>query len=214
MKYYERFGVTFPSLVDPDYATRFGAVPKTIFVDEHGVVQNARNREQQLPKPGNVRPVSRSVRDQWSPAGSRFDSAEIARLAAASADNPADLSIATQLASRYLALGLRSEARNVLTRAIDSYDAKTVARKGGSQSRLLAQAYFLMIRCLEGDRVRQTKFATTSYYLNPTIGFAKQIARIIGPSRFDKRDDGSLDDTFRTATYRRLKQERAQWLAE
>ena len=32
--YYEKFGVTFPSLVDPDYATGFGAVPKTFFVDE------------------------------------------------------------------------------------------------------------------------------------------------------------------------------------
>ena len=47
-RYYEKFGVTFPSLVDPNYATRFGAVPKTFFVDELGVVQSARSWERRL----------------------------------------------------------------------------------------------------------------------------------------------------------------------
>lgn len=41
--YYERFGVTFPALVDPNYVTGFGAVPKTFLVDEHGVVRELEN---------------------------------------------------------------------------------------------------------------------------------------------------------------------------
>lgn len=213
-KYYEGFGVTFPSLVDPDYATQLGAVPKTIFVDEHGLVQNARNWEQQLARFGNVRPVSGAVRSQWSSPDSRFDPVAMASLAAANRDAPADLAVATQLASRYLALELRAEAKSILIHAIDEYDARAVANKGGTQSRLLGQAYFQMMRCLPGDRTGQIEFATISYFLNPSIGFAKQIARVIDPSKFDNRRDGSLDDTFREATYQRLKREREKWLAE
>lgn len=213
-RYYDRFNVTFPSLVDPNYATQFGVVPKTIFIDEHGVVRSASNWERQLAKLGDVRPVPKTAREQWSAAESRFDAGAIARLAAANTAAPADLRIATQLASRYFALKLRTEAKAVLARAIQPYDAKAIARKGGAQSRLLGQAYFQMMRCHEGDRRRQTEYATISYYLNPTIGFAKQIARVIDPTKFDNRRDGSLDDTFRQATYERLKRERKQWLAK
>ena len=46
--YYEKFGVEFPSLVDPNYATQFGVIPKTFFVNEHGVVQDLRNWESRL----------------------------------------------------------------------------------------------------------------------------------------------------------------------
>ncbi|HRX81162.1 MAG TPA: TlpA disulfide reductase family protein, partial [Pirellulaceae bacterium] len=56
--YYEKFGVTFPALVDPDYATQFGAVPKTFFVDEQGVVLELKDWEGQLARLGPLRPVT------------------------------------------------------------------------------------------------------------------------------------------------------------
>ena len=212
--YYEKYGVTFPSLVDPDYATRFGAVPKTFFVDEHGVVRDLKNWEQQLATLGDTQRITKAIRSQWSEPASRFDSAALAELAEANLNKPDDLEIATQLGSRYLALELHTEARTVLKRAVERYDAKTVARTGGNEARLLGQAYFHLLRCYEGDRPSQVSHATTSYYLNPSIGFAKQIARIIAPESFDDRPDGRLDNTFREATYQRLKRERAAWLAD
>lgn len=212
--YYETHGVTFPSLVDPDYATRFGAVPKTFFVNEYGVVQNPREWEQQLSELGKPQPVTKAIRAQWSEPSARLDSAALAELAEASSKMPGNLAMATQLGSCYLALDLREEAQKVLKRALESYDAKTMARQGGSDSQLLGQAYFQLIRCLQGDRDAQVRYATISYYLNPSIGLAKQIARIIAPDSFDDRPDGQLDDAFREATYRRLKRERAAWLAK
>lgn len=212
--YYDKFGVTFPSLVDPDYATQFGAVPKTFFVNEHGVVQDSKNWEQQLDSLGDTQPVSESIRAQWSQPTSRLDSTALAGLVEANAKAPDNLAVATQLGSCYLALDLRAEAQTVLKRAIDRYDAKEVSRKGGSDSKLLGQAYFQLMRSHEGDLETQVRHATISYYLNPSIGFAKQIARIIAPESFDDRPDGHLDDTFREATYQRLKRDRTSWLAD
>ncbi len=210
--YYEKFGVTFPALVDPDYATGFGAVPKTIFIDEHGVVLNARNWESQLEKMGETLPVPKSVRAKWTPAGARLDSAAIASLAEQNRRVPNDLSIATQLGSRYLALGLRSEAQSVLRRAVDAHDAKSIAQDKDEQSQLLGQAYFQLSRACEGDREQQVKYATLSFYVAPTIGFGKQIARIIAPDKFDGRPTGDFDNRFREGTLRRLVGERKDWL--
>ncbi|MBC8352677.1 MAG: TlpA family protein disulfide reductase [Planctomycetes bacterium] len=213
-RYYDKYGVTFPSLVDPDYATQFGAVPKTFFVDEQGVVQDLKNWEQELSSLRTAKPVTREIRSKWSKPESRLESSAVAELAELNAKKPNDLAIATQLCSRYLALGLHTESRTVLNRAVEQYDVKAIAKQGGSDARLLGQAYFQLMRSHEGDRAIQEHYATTSYYLNPSIGFAKQIARIIDPEKFDQRSDGSLDDTFRQATYVRLKRERAEWLAE
>lgn len=212
--YYDRFGVTFPALVDPDYATQFGAVPKTFFIDEHGVVQNARQWEQQLAQLPNVRPVGDEVRSQWSPPGARLSGAAISKLSAASSRKPHDLGVATQLASRYAALGLHSEASRVLFRAVQQHDAKSTARSGGRQAKLLGQAYFQLSRSCVGDQQKQVEYATQSFYLNPTVGFGKQVARIIAPERFDGRPAGDFDNTFREATLSRLKSERAEWLRD
>ncbi|MBI2477163.1 MAG: hypothetical protein HYV60_00435, partial [Planctomycetia bacterium] len=89
--YYERFGVTFSALVDPDYATQFGAVPKTFFVDEHGVVLELKNWEQRIATLRPIRPITETIRSQWSLPGNRLDAAAIARLTAANAMNPKDL---------------------------------------------------------------------------------------------------------------------------
>jgi len=212
--YYEKHGVAFPSLVDPDYATQFGAVPKTFFVNEHGVVQDLKQWEQRLSTLGEARPVTEVIRSQWSKPTSRFDSAALAELAESNSRKPSDLAIATQLGSRYLALGLHSETTTVLKRAVAQYDVKAIAQQGGSDAKLLGQAYFQLMRCHEGDRQSQVSYATTSYNLSPSIGFAKQIARIIAPDKFDNRPQGTLDNPFREATYQRLKRERAAWLAE
>lgn len=212
--YYEKHGVTFPSLVDPDYATQFGAVPKTFFVDEHGVVLDAKNWKQQLAISKGVKSVTDDIRSQWSKPASRFDADALATLVQANARTPRDLAIATQLGSRYIALGLQSEAVLVLSRAVQKYEIKETARKGGPESQMLGQAYFQLMRCYSSDRVRQVRYATASYNLNPSIGFAKQIARLIDPEKFDSTKNGRLDNTFREATYQRLKRERTQWLAD
>ncbi len=204
--------MTFPALVDPDYATQFGAVPKTFFIDEHGVVQNSGDWEQQLEKLVGVRPVSDDIRSKWTEPGARLGAAAIRRLSDASSKTPGDLAVATQLASRYSALGLQSEARRVLLRAVEQYDAKSTARSGGKQAKLLGQAYFQLSRCCVGDREKQIQHATQSFFLNPSVGFGKQIARIIAPEKFDGRPDGDFDNTFREGTLTRLKAERTAWL--
>lgn len=213
-KYYERFGVKFPALVDPDYATGFGAVPKTFFISEHGVVLNVRNWEQQLAAAADVRPVTDEIRRQWTPADARLDSAVLADLARQNQQNPADLAIAAELASRYLALELKEHSRVVLERAVRSYEAKDVAQRGGEEAVQLGQAYFQLMRSIENNRERQVALATLSYNLNPSVGFAKQIARIIAPEKFDDRPDGRLDNPFREATYQQLKRQRLLWLEE
>jgi len=212
--YYDRFGVTFPALVDSDCATQFDAVPKTFFINEHGVVQSARNWEQQLEQLTDVRPVSDEVRSQWSPPGARLSGAAISKLSVASSKKPQDLGMATQLASRYAALGLHSQARRVLFRAVQQHDARSTARSDGQQSKLLGQAYFQLSRSCVGDQQKQVEYATQSFYLNPTVGLGKQIARIIAPERFDGRPAGDFDNTFREATLSRLKSERAEWLSD
>lgn len=212
--YYERFGVKFPALVDPDYATRFGAVPKTFFVDEHGVVLEVKGWQNQLPQLGRTRPVTEAVRDQWSKPGKRLDSAAIARLSEANSETPSDLAIATQLGSRHSALGLATQSQIVLQRAIEHHDAKAVARAGGRDAELLGQAFFQLARASEGDRETQVQQATLSFFVNPSIGFGKQIARIIAPDKFDGRPGGDFDNSFREGTLRRLTHERKEWLAD
>ena len=200
-------------MVDPDYATRFGAVPKTFFVDEHGVVLDIRNWRQRLPELGKTRPVTTEIRAQWSDPDARLGAVELARLADANSRDQSDLDVATQLGARYSALGLYQEARVVLQRAVKHHDTKAIAQAGGAESWQLGQAYFQLSRAFEGDREGQVRHATTSFYLNPTIGFGKQIARIISPEKFDGRPKGDFDNRFREATLRRLKQERKEWLA-
>ena len=212
-KYYEQFGVTFPALVDPNYATGFGVVPLTFYVNEHGVVQSTRNWKNRIlsdPSPG---PVTDGIRKQWMSTGTRLDADAIRRLAVRLADDPDNLPVAVDLASRYLDLKNIGEARDILAPIIDDFDALEIAQSEDRQmARFLGQAYFQLSRASEGDREAQVRFATMSYYLNPSIGFGKQIARIIAPEKFDDRPDGSFDNRFREGTLRRLKQERADWL--
>ena len=56
------------------------------------------------------------------------------------------------------------------------------------------------------------RHATTSFYLHPTIGFGKQISRIIAPEKFDGRPKGDFDNDFREGTLKRLQAEREAWL--
>ena len=212
-RYYKKHGVTFPSLVDADYATGFGAVPKTFFINELGVVQPLRGWRERLKKNEKLQTVTPAIRKQWSQPGERTNAAGIARLLAAHRKNPADLASATELASRYLALKLNDDAAKVLKSAIGRYDAKRVARgKNAEKNRLLGQAYFQLSRATTDNRKRRVEYATLSFYLNPSIGFGKQIARIIAPEKFDGRKDGRFDNRFREATLRRLRRERAEWL--
>lgn len=212
--YYEKHGVTFPALVDPNYATGFGVVPLTFFVDEHGVVRKLAGWENRLEPADRLRPVTEEIRAQWTEPGARFGPRAISKLVARHEAAPTDLATSVELASRYLDLGLREEARAVLEPAVNRYDAKQVARGGDApQARLLGQAYLQLARAADGDRERQVECATMSYFLNPSVGFGKQIARIIAPEKFD-RPDGSFDNRFREGTLARLKKERVAWLAE
>ncbi len=159
-----------------------------------------------------TRPVTAEVRAQWSDPGARLEASELARLTEANSRDPRDLAMATQLGSRYSALGLYQEARVVLQRAVKHYDTKAIAQAGGAESERLGQAHFQLVRAFEGDRDGQVRHATLSFYLHPTVGFGKQIARIISPEKFDGRPNGDFDNRFREATLRRLRQERKAWL--
>lgn len=211
--YYEKHGVTFPALVDPNYATRFGAVPKTFFINEHGVVQELRGWQQRLKPAAELKPVTKEVRSQWSQPRQRLDPAAIAALVSRHRADPSDLKTAVELASRYLDLQLASEARGMLQPVVKQYDAKGVARSNDRQrSQLLGQAYFQLSRASAGEREKQVEYATLSFYLNPSVGFGKQIARIIAPQKFDGRAGGDFDNRFREGTLRRLLRERSEWL--
>ena len=213
--YYEKFNVTFPALVDPNYATGLAAVPKTIFVSEHGVVRPEKNWEERLRPRGRFAPVTDSIRRQWTDPAARLDPTEIARLARAHQTDPTELKTAVDLASRYLDLELRAEAATVIRPSLEAYDPKKVALSEDARlSGLLAQAYFQLSRASVGDREEQIRHATTSFFLNPTVGYGKQIARIIAPEKFDGRPDGDFDNEFREGTLRRLRQERAAWLQQ
>lgn len=210
-RYYDEFGVTFPALVDPNYATRFGAVPKTFLIDEHGVVLSPRNWEATIRQLGPLKPVTPQIRQQFQSASTRLASSSVSALVAANAADPADQNAAVQLASRYLALGLKDEASTLLSRAIAGVDAREVATAGGAPAVLLSQVYLQLARSA-ADQKQRVEHATMSFYLNPTIGFGKQIARIIAPEKFDGRPDGSFDNAFREGTLRRLVKERREWL--
>ena len=211
-EYYDKFGVTFPSLVDPNYATKFGAVPKTFFVDEFGVVMSVRGWEAKLPQLGPLKPVSEEIRLQFSDSHSRLGAAAVAALARDNASASNDLTIAVQLASRYNQLGLHAEAFRIVKTAVTGIDLQNAAIANDGSAALLSQAYLQLSRSCVDDRNLQVKYATTSFYLNPTIGFGKQIARIISPEKFDGRPDGSFDNEFREGTLRRLKTQRDEWL--
>ena len=167
-RYYDRFGVEFPALVDPNYATGFGAVPKTFFVNELGVVQSLRGWEQRLAPASDLVEVTDEVRGQWSKSGSRLDPAEMARLVDANRKNPRDLKTAVDLSSRYLDLELPTEARKVLDVAVKGRDLKKAAQsRSVKPGRLLGQAYFQLSRASVGDRDDQVRHATTSFFLSP-----------------------------------------------
>ena len=214
-KYYEKFGVTFPALVDPDYATKFGAVPKTFFVDEHGVIMDARKKggwEAQLAKLPAVGAVTEEVRSQWSDTTERLDESSMKQLIDKIEQEPGDLETAAELGSRYIALEQYKKADAVLSRAAGKLDAQTVARTDKDISRHLSRVYFQWSRAAVADRQQQVERATISFYLDPTVGYGKQIARIISPEKFDGRPKGDFDNKFREGTLRRLKHERAKWL--
>lgn len=213
--YYEQHGVTFPALVDPNYATGFGAVPKTFFVDEHGVVQPLNGWQQRLKPAEKLRPVTDAIRGQWSTPGERLDSQAIAALVAKYRAEPADLATSVELASRYLELNLTQEATAVLDNTLTHYEPKEVARGADAETQsLLAKAYFQRSRAAVNDREDQVRYASLSFYLSPTVGYGKQIARIIDPGKFDHRPGGDFDNRFREGTLRRLQRERVEWLGE
>ncbi len=216
-RYYEKFGVSFPALVDPDYATKFEAVPKTFFVDEHGVIMDAKKKggwEAQLAKLPAVGAVTDEVRSQWSDASERLNESSMQKLTDKNNADPVDLETAAELGSRYIALEQYEKAEAVLARAAGKFDAQTVARTDENISQRLSRVYFQWSRAAVNDRKQQVERATTSFYLDPTIGYGKQIARIISPEKFDGRPKGDFDNKFREGTLRRLKAERKKWLLQ
>jgi hypothetical protein len=217
--YYDKFKVTFPALVDPNYATRFTTVPHTFFIDEHGVVRKKLRGPGDLPallaSLGKPRAVTEEVRARFSLPGKRLGEAQLTALRKQHQANPADLRLAVQLGSRLVDAKHLEEARALLQKALQGSDARKVALSGESEkSTLLAQAYFQLSRACAGDREAQVKYATLSFYLYPSIGYGKQIARIIAPEKFDNRPGGDFDNRFREGTLTRLRKEREAWLKQ
>lgn len=215
--YYDKFKCTFTRLVDPNYALGFGVIPHAIFVNEHGVVLDHRAKKSWkslLKDPKELKPVTNEIRAKWSDPGARLKPDAIARLEAKQKAEPGDLAVADELASCYNALKRHADARKVLLEAVKLHDPKKTAKAGGKNAKLLGQAHFQLARAFEGDRKKQVEHATLSYYLSPTIGFGKQIARIIDPAKFDGTKNGRLDNRFREGTLQRLRKERKEWLAQ
>ncbi|MEM7394913.1 MAG: hypothetical protein AAF492_21485, partial [Verrucomicrobiota bacterium] len=211
-KYYERFGVTFHALVDPNFATRFSYVPWTFFVNEHGVVQKTKNWENRLKPATELQPVTEAIRNQWTGRGERQDPKTLAAYVERLKKDPADLAAAVDLGSRYLDTGRLLEARRMLKTAVAQHDAAQVDKKGSAeQKELLAAAWFQLARTWNDDREKQVEAAKMAYNLKPTIGLAKQITRIIDPDKFDKTPNGRLDNTYRNAKAREIKNEREAW---
>lgn len=215
-RYYDQFGVSFPALVDTNYATKFTFVPRTFFIDELGVVRKILRDEKDWDKliqpRGKLKPVTDSIRKQWSALGSRLEDKAMAELRRKLRGDPGDLTAATQLASRYLDLKNADGARQILESAVARYDPLEVARgKDKEKINLLGDAYFQLSRALEGNRKVQVQQATLAFFLKPSVGYGKQIARIMAPEKFD-RPDGKFDNNFREATLRRLQKERQAWL--
>jgi len=209
--YYEKHAVRFPSLVDPNYATRFKGVPKRFFVNELGVVQPFKHWESRLT--GQRSDVTESARRHWTDPQTRLDAARIARQMKAHENDPADLRVAVDLGSRLIDRGRLGEARRVLDASTAGHGPRAVARSGDDATRkLLGQAYFQLSRAATGDRPRQVEFATLAFYLDPSVGLGKQIARIIAPEKFDHRPGGGFDNAFREGTLVRLREQREEWL--
>ena len=209
--YYDQHKVTFPSLVDPNYETKFGVVPKTFFVNEHGVVQPLKNWESRLTDP--VQPITEEISSQWSKQSQSDRSVAMRKLEAAHRSDSTDLAAANELASHYLSDKQIDKAKRVLESAVSHYDAHDVALSAEKQQKqLLAQTYLQLARATESDQQTSVRYATLSYYLNPTIGFAKQISRLIAPEKFDNRPQGGFDNQFRESTRRRLEKQRREWL--
>jgi hypothetical protein len=199
--------------VDPNYATKFTAVPKTFFINEHGVVQPLEEWEERLVAMPAVEPVTAEIRAHWSSSESRLAPQALARLVEALESDPDNLAVAVDLASRYLDLRLAPEAAKVLRPLVDRFDPRSVARSPDkTTSELLGQAYFQLSRALMGDRRAAARYATLSFFLNPSVGYGKQIARVIAPEKFDHRPGGEFDNEFREGTLRRLRREREAWL--
>lgn len=214
-QYYEKYGVKFHALADPNYATRFGYVPYTFFVNEHGVVQELRGWEQRIASSDKPKRVTDDIRRKFTDPNARTQDFELARLAALHENNPHDLATATELASRFLHADKSDRARQILEPALKHFDPLKVARdKDKELVRLLAAAHLQFARAHADNRTTQVQHATLSFYLNPSVGFGKQISRIIDPAKFDGRTNGRFDNRFREATLRRLQKQRRDWLAD
>lgn len=210
-KQYDRFGVTFNALVDPNYATRFEYVPWLFFVDEHGVVQDG-DWAEKIKTMGKIKPVTEEIRNQWTPESQRNSLEALASLVRQHEASPDDLSIASELASRYITLDRLEEARNLLRPLVKKYDALEIARSDNrSQKIALADAYIQLSRA-ETEREAQVEASTLAYYVYPTKGYVKQVVRIKGPAYFDNTEDGKMDSKFRSSNIDKLVEERSRWL--
>lgn len=210
---YERFGVTFPALVDPNYATRFEYVPWVFFIDEHGVVQDI-SWEEGVKSLEDIQPVTSEVRAQWTSAGARTSSDELAKLEADFEENPGSLSLASELASRLIALKKPGQARRILRPLIDQYDPLKVARSGNRDQIVALADVYLQLSRAEAERNAQVEAARMAYFIYPTKGYIKQVVRIEGPEYFDDTADGLMDSQYRSDGIRKLEAEREAWFEQ
>ena len=215
-KYYEKSGVTFPSLVDPNHATGFGYVPWTFFVDEHGVVRGkGKNWKELATSTKPLKPVTPEVMEQWSDSKKRLSPEAIAQLELKTNKDPFDLTYITDLTSRYLTVGRETDAMKVLRIVTRAKDARAIAREGSPEEQaLLARAYLQLSRAEQEDHKARVEVARMAYFLKPSIGLAKQISRIADPAKFDDRPGGKFDNAYREGYARRIKADRAAWLEE
>ncbi len=181
-EWYERHKVTFPTLVDPNFAFNFSKIPHTYLVDERGRVRGtdfeegfargatdkaARGHDRRKPSRKSVEPVR---------AGERVSKREMARYEELCRKDPGDLASAVEFASRCLAAGRAGNARRVLTAATErAGDDRQGARQESPSGDLLAHAFVQLARSHAGDGGTQALFARRAIALKPPYALAKAL---------------------------------------
>ena len=97
-KYYDKYGVKFHALVDPNYALGFPAIPHTFFVNEHGKVleqKASENWAEYIQPAKELLPVTDETRKQWRPVGEGLNAGALSALVDRAANNPSDLAAVT-----------------------------------------------------------------------------------------------------------------------
>src|SRR5690606_5684613 len=117
------------------------------------------------------RPVTQEIREQWTPTGARLDPKAVAALVRKHEETPRDLAIASELASRYIALNRKTEAAAVIEKVVSHYDSLAIARGNDESLKQMLSAAYLQLSRAETQKDAQVIAAQLAYNISPTVGY-------------------------------------------